>query len=38
MSEDGTTGYIIYIGRDGLATDQLTFQPMIYKTTDGGLH
>ncbi|MBN2730701.1 MAG: T9SS type A sorting domain-containing protein [Bacteroidales bacterium] len=36
MADDGLTGYLVYIGRDGDATDNLTFQPLIYKTTDGG--
>ncbi len=32
----GVNGYLVYIGRDGDATDNLTFQPMIYKSTNGG--
>jgi len=38
MADDGLTGYLIYIGRDGAAADQLTYQPLVYKTTDGGLN
>ncbi len=38
MDNDGSVGYLIYIGRDGAAADQLTYQPLIYKTTDGGLN
>lgn len=36
FDETGTNGYLVYIGRDGDATDNLTYLPMIYKTTDGG--
>ncbi|MCX7697665.1 MAG: T9SS type A sorting domain-containing protein [Bacteroidales bacterium] len=36
MDENGQNGYLIYIGRDGDATDNLSYIPMIYKTTDGG--
>lgn len=36
MADDGLNGYLVYIGRDGAASDQLTYQPLIYKTTDGG--
>ena len=36
FDETGTNGYLVYIGRDGDATDNLTFQPIIYKSTDGG--
>lgn len=37
MDNNGVNGYIVFIGRNGDATDQLTYQPIIYKTTDGGL-
>jgi len=37
MDDDGLNGYLIYIGRNGDAIDQLTYQPLVYKTTDGGL-
>ncbi|PLW93686.1 MAG: hypothetical protein C0592_05330 [Marinilabiliales bacterium] len=36
MADDGMTGYLAYIGRDGASTDNLTYQPLVYKTTDGG--
>jgi hypothetical protein len=36
MAPDGMTGYLVYIGRDATATDNLSYIPMIYKTTDGG--
>lgn len=36
MADNGTDGYLVYIGRDGAAVDNLSFQPIIYKTTDGG--
>lgn len=36
MADDALTGYLVYIGRDGAAVDNLTYQPLIYKTTDGG--
>jgi len=38
MDDNGQNGYIIYIGRDGDATDNLSYIPMIYKTTDGGVN
>ena len=38
MDDDGLVGYLIYIGRDGSAADQQTYQPLIYKTIDGGLN
>lgn len=34
-SEDGTVGYVVHIGRDS-ATDVLSPQPIVYKSTDGG--
>jgi len=37
FNNDGTIGYLVYIGRHGDASDLLTYQPIIYKTTDGGL-
>lgn len=37
MDENGVNGYLIYIGRDGDATDNLSYIPMIYKTIDGGV-
>ena len=38
MDDNGQNGYIIYIGRDGDATDTLSYIPLIYKTTDGGVN
>lgn len=38
FTEDGNTGWLIYTGRDGSALDVLTYQPMIYKSIDGGLN
>jgi len=37
FDNDGTIGYLVYNGRNGDATDLLTYQPIIYKTVDGGL-
>lgn len=36
MDANGQNGYIVYIGRNLSASDPLSFQPIIYKTTDGG--
>ena len=38
FADDGLTGYLIYTGRDKTAIDTLSYLPMIYKTTDGGLN
>lgn len=38
MADDGLTGYLVYVGRNAAATDMLTYQPIIYKTTDGGIN
>lgn len=36
-SQDGSIGYIIFTGVDSAATgDQLAYQPVVYKTTNGG--
>lgn len=36
-SQDGNVGYVFYIGEDSLTFDSLkAFQPIVYKTTDGG--
>ena len=35
-SEDGQTGYLVYVGRNVNAIDPLAYHPMIYKTIDGG--
>ena len=35
MEENAQTGYIVYSGRNPAATDTMTYQPVIYKTTDG---
>jgi hypothetical protein len=37
FSPDGMTGYIVFSGIDNAATGaELSFQPMVWKTTDGG--
>ena len=36
FSDDGQTGYLVYVGRNVNAIDPLAYHPMIYKTTDGG--
>jgi hypothetical protein len=37
FAEDGVTGYIIFSGVDSLATgSELSFQPIVYKTTNSG--
>lgn len=36
MDNAGVNGYQIFTGRNPDATDTLSFQPLIYKTTDGG--
>lgn len=33
---DETKGYMSFVGRNGDADDQLTFQPIFFETTDGG--
>lgn len=38
MDDAGSIGYLIYIGRNADASDNLTYQPIIYKTTDGGIN
>lgn len=35
FEDNGTTGWMIQMGRDGDATDNLSYLPMVYKTTDG---
>lgn len=35
-SADGSTQYLVYIGRDVTAPDTLSYMPMIYKSVDGG--
>lgn len=37
MADDGLTGYLVYCGRDSMSADQLSYIPLIYKTTNGGL-
>ncbi len=36
MDDNGQNGYIIETGRNPDATSNITFQPIIFKTTDGG--
>lgn len=35
-SEDGQTGYLVYVGRNATAIDADGYHPIVYKTTDGG--
>jgi len=36
-SQDGNVGYVFYMGEDSATFDSLkTYQPIVYKTTDGG--
>jgi len=37
MEENAQTGYIIYSGRNSAASDTMTYQPVVYKTTDGAV-
>jgi len=37
FNNDGTIGYLVYTGRDADASDLLSYIPVIYKTSDGGL-
>ncbi len=36
MDDDGTNGYLVFVGRNPDATDTLSYQPFIYQTNDGG--
>ena len=36
MADDGTNGYLVYSGRNPDAYDPLSYQPIIYETSDGG--
>ena len=36
MDNNGTTGYMVFSGANLNSTDQMTYQPIVYKTIDGG--
>jgi hypothetical protein len=36
MDDNGTNGYLVFVGRNPDANDPLSYQPFIYKTEDGG--
>lgn len=36
MDDNGTNGYLVFIGRNPDADDPLSYQPFIYQTNDGG--
>jgi uncharacterized repeat protein (TIGR01451 family) len=36
MDDNGVTGYMVFNGRNSNASDSLTYQPIVFKTLDGG--